>query len=666
MATGPYNWIGTLGGDWAAPLDWSTYAVPGNSATNATIASAGSYGVSVASGELFSIDALTLAVGPTLEIAGGLTLAGTLTGAGTIDIAKDGTLALTGVVGASFANSGLISDSGGLLELDGGLGGAGAIEIASGGTLDLTSATAERVVFGGPSAILALAAPSLFTGTISGFEQTDTIALVGVVADTVSLSGQTLNLLENGATVDTLQLASNYQGASFSLASIGNTSMIFESGITYAAEGPVWASPTITWSFAQSNFASDASNFAYDPSFGTFTNDVTQAGDQAVIEQALSDWAAVTGLTFVEVPDSSTNVGEADIRIGWSDFSGSEIGEADSESTNGNFDSGVLVRLQDPASDPLSAVGGTLIYNNSETSLLQVSLHEIGHALGMAHTDDPDAIMYPVSTSSNRVLDASDIAGIQALYAGDLACFAAGTAIATPHGDVAVERLQVGDRILASGGCRVVVWLGHRSIDCAQEPEPRRVWPVRIAANAFAAGQPARDLMLSPDHAIFYEGQLIPVKYLIDDISIMSVPVSHITYWHVELDAHDIIRAEGLKVESYLDTGNRGQFANADGPSRNLTWQDACAPLCLSGPPIAGLRERLSGRHSLITIDGIAVAASMASPPRYRYLVPKAAREIGIIRPERVRSLVIDGRMTPIRDRLPARPARVVEILTLT
>jgi hypothetical protein len=69
--------------------------------------------------------------------------------------------------------------------------------------------------------------------------------------------------------------------------------------------------------------------------------------------------------------------------------------------------------------------------------------------------------------------------------------------------------------------------------------------------------------LLSPDHALFVDGLLIPVRYLCNGATIRQDARSEVTYFHVELDRHDILRAEGLPVESYLDAGNRGAFENA-------------------------------------------------------------------------------------------------------
>jgi hypothetical protein len=79
------------------------------------------------------------------------------------------------------------------------------------------------------------------------------------------------------------------------------------------------------------------------------------------------------------------------------------------------------------------------------------------------------------------------------------------------------------------------------------------VWPVRVAAGAFGPARPTRDLYLSPDHAVFVEDVLIPIRCLVNGDTVVQCPVDEITYYHVELACHDIVLAEGLTVESYLD-----------------------------------------------------------------------------------------------------------------
>ena len=172
-----------------------------------------------------------------------------------------------------------------------------------------------------------------------------------------------------------------------------------------------------------------------------------------------------------------------------------------------------------------------------------------------------------------------------------------------------VERLRPGVRIVSLLQRRLapVKWLGWRRLDCARHPRPAEVWPVRIATGAFAADLPHRDLFLSPDHAVFCDGVLIPVRYLINGATIVQERREEISYFHVELAAHGVLLAEGLPAESYLDTGNRAAFANGGGAMQMnadfalRVWDTtACARLALDGPAVVAVRERLHARaHAL-------------------------------------------------------------------
>ena len=131
-----------------------------------------------------------------------------------------------------------------------------------------------------------------------------------------------------------------------------------------------------------------------------------------------------------------------------------------------------------------------------------------------------------------------------------------------------MERLRPGDLVRTAGGAlRPVRWIGHRTIDLTRHPDPRRAQPIRILADAFADGAPSRDLVLSPDHAVFDRGRLIPIRLLVNGATILrETRRRKVTYYHVELDSHDLLLAEGLAAESFLDCGNRGIFENAAEP----------------------------------------------------------------------------------------------------
>ena len=193
-----------------------------------------------------------------------------------------------------------------------------------------------------------------------------------------------------------------------------------------------------------------------------------------------------------------------------------------------------------------------------------------------------------------------------------VACFAAGTRIETVDGPVAVENLAAGAFVLtADGRAEPIVWIGSRAIDCERHPKPDTVWPFCVSAGAFGAALPVRDLWLSPDHAVFVNGVLVPVKLLINGASIAQVGRAAVTYYPVELPRHDMILAEGLPAESYLDTGDRANFgrmgevvrlfpdfAGRLAPDAAWAWETrGAAPLAMAGEVLAAAREaiRLDG-----------------------------------------------------------------------
>jgi hypothetical protein len=197
----------------------------------------------------------------------------------------------------------------------------------------------------------------------------------------------------------------------------------------------------------------------------------------------------------------------------------------------------------------------------------------------------------------------------------DVACFAAGTRIRTANGEVSVEALMAGDSVhTVMGGPAPVRWIGHRRIDCRRHPKPEAVWPVRIAAGAFGPDLPHRDLWLSPDHAVYAQDVLIPIKHLINGTSIAQVPVDEVTYYHVELPEHDVLLAEGLPAESYLDIDDKSNFSNGGQGMRlfpdfsshpvdiSMLWEaKSCAPLVVYGPEYDSARRQVSLQAAALT-----------------------------------------------------------------
>ena len=150
---------------------------------------------------------------------------------------------------------------------------------------------------------------------------------------------------------------------------------------------------------------------------------------------------------------------------------------------------------------------------------------------------------------------------------------------------------------MLGGTLTPITWIGRREVDCARHPQPRKVWPVRVAAGAFGPGRPHSDLFLSPDHAVYVNDVLIPIRHLINASTIAQMPMDRVTYYHLELPQHDVLLAEGLPAESFLDLRDGSNYANRPGPTRLYPdfsarmWEAfGCAPLIVTGPELAAAR----------------------------------------------------------------------------
>jgi hypothetical protein len=147
-----------------------------------------------------------------------------------------------------------------------------------------------------------------------------------------------------------------------------------------------------------------------------------------------------------------------------------------------------------------------------------------------------------------------------------ITCFYPGTKVATPTGPRAVEGLAVGDLVLTTDGTAAPIrWMGRQTVSTTFA-DPMRVLPIRIEAGALAENVPARDLLISPDHAILVEGVLIQAGALVNGTTITretQVPTTF-TYYHVELADHRLILAENTPAETFVDNVDRLAFDNWD------------------------------------------------------------------------------------------------------
>ncbi len=273
--------------------------------------------------------------------------------------------------------------------------------------------------------------------------------------------------------------------------------------------------------------------------------------------------------------------------------------------------------IDDPTGDwYLPPPGQSVAYENAQPtnngfySQYAAIIAKVSDAYGFPFTDLIGAPLADINPNLVDHVNITILADTDGL--GAVPCFVTGTLIETDLGPITVEALAIGMRtttILGRGLARIV-WIGHRTVDCRRHPNPKSVRPVRIAQDAFAAGIPTRDLLLSPDHAVFVDDVLIPIRYLVNGTTVAQLAAEQVTYWHVELERHDILLASGLPAESFLDTGNRSAFANggavvaAHPDFARLTWEgQGCAPLMIVGPIVEGVRSRLADRARVLAVE---------------------------------------------------------------
>ncbi len=191
----------------------------------------------------------------------------------------------------------------------------------------------------------------------------------------------------------------------------------------------------------------------------------------------------------------------------------------------------------------------------------------------------------------------------------ELACYVVGTRIAVPGQSegAAVEALAIGDLVqTASGAARPIKWIGRRSYAGRFAAANPQVHPIRFRAGSLGAGLPHRDLLVSPKHAMFLDGVLIPADRLVNGVSVVKDSAFDVVHYvHIELDTHDVIWAEGVASESFVDDNSRGLFQNAHEfaalyPQQQHVPAVYCARRVEDGELLAAIKRKIDLRAGLL------------------------------------------------------------------
>jgi hypothetical protein len=223
-------------------------------------------------------------------------------------------------------------------------------------------------------------------------------------------------------------------------------------------------------------------------------------------------------------------------------------------------------------------------------------------------------------------------------------CYLPGTRIATDRGEIAVEALKVGDTVVThTGARRRLRWIGTGKA-LATRGKRGPATPIIVRKSALADNVPYADLRITKGHSLYLDGVLIPAEYLVNHHSICwDDRAQEVTVFHLELDTHDVLLANGAPAESYRDDGNRWLFQNA-----NSGWDQPpkppCAPVLTGGPAVDAIWRRLldraGPRASLpltqdpdlhLLVDGVRRNASIRHRGLYVFELPDRPASVRLV-----------------------------------
>jgi hypothetical protein len=142
-------------------------------------------------------------------------------------------------------------------------------------------------------------------------------------------------------------------------------------------------------------------------------------------------------------------------------------------------------------------------------------------------------------------------------------CFTPGTLIATPRGEVPVESLREGDKVITrDNGIQEIRWVGNRTLDRAELAENPHFKPILVKKGSLGHGLPERDMVVSPQHRLLVANEmtelyfnetevLVPAKHLVNKWGISQLETLRTTYIHFMFDRHEVVLSNGSWTESF-------------------------------------------------------------------------------------------------------------------
>jgi hypothetical protein len=279
--------------------------------------------------------------------------------------------------------------------------------------------------------------------------------------------------------------------------------------------------------------------------------------------------------------------------------------------------------LEYTLSEGLNLIPNTDTSSSGDTGLIGLTGQVVGNSVELYATTEPlndlgqTAVVEITDSLSSTTGADESFSTIMTASAGEnirgisfaptaVACYCRGTLILTDVGEVAAESLSIGDIVVTmSGELRPIKWIGKRSYSGRFALGQKHILPICIRAGALDDSVPKRDLWISPHHAMYLDGVLIESQNLVNGVSIVQAErIDSVEYFHIELESHDVIIAEGAFSESFIDDDSRAMFHNAREylslyPEEQQAEVQYYAPRCDSGYQVEAARRRIEGRAGL-------------------------------------------------------------------
>ena len=476
--------------------------------------------------------------------SGGVITGGTGGNASTDGTGDKGSAGGNGAIGVELAAGGTLTNAG---TISGGLGGLGGVGLATG-------TNGDAVHFGAGDSRLIVEGGAVFEGNVTATDASYNVLELGTVGGPGTLSGVGTQFTG----FDHLQVDS---GASWDVA--GTTTL--GAYLSVANYGTIAESST--------------DNLTIN---GSVTNDGT------IIDDGTLDISGpITGTGVIEVDPSLLILGAV------------AAGQAiDLNGTNNVID------LTDPTQF-LGTIGG---FAATDTI-------EVPGVISSDSFNPSNGVLTVIASGGTYDLQFANPGGYSNEYfnfsggtitLSGMPCYCPGTLILTPCGEVAVKDLAIGDWVIThTGEPEPVKWIGRRSYAGRFLAGQTHILPMRIQAGALAEGLPKRDLWVSPRHAMYLEGYLVPAGELVNGLSITQEPVERVDYIHIELASHAVIWAEGAAAETFVDDNSRMLFENAEEyaqlyPDEERSPAQFCAERLSSCYEAEMIRWRLADRAAAL------------------------------------------------------------------